>query len=259
MSDEFEGSAERPWKRHYRWETTNKTWRGRAPGFFQSENVVVRNGSMQLWSREEEPPFHFPKKYHSFSTAFVRTKKKRLYGYFEIRCRLMDSKISSAFWLNCNSPDMWTEIDVIEFSTSKKVVRNGYSFANMFNTNMHVHRHAQRDVAPYSQPKAFVYPSDLSHRVVKIGLNWQHDRIEWFLDDRLLRQEPNIHFRQPLHVQLDSETFPHWFGLPDVEGQNNLPNYFEIFYLRTWYRRPNRPPSPSPAVPLQEERTDTRS
>lgn len=236
MSDEFEKTPTNIWLRRYRWDSVNDTWLGRAPSFFRKENVVVRDGSMKLWSREDQPPCGYPSIYRDFSTAFVRTKKQRLYGYFEIYCNLMDSNISSAFWFANNDKSLWTELDVFEFSTSLKPNPHGVPFRNLLNTNMHVHKHPSPNIVPYSSPKTYNLGFDLSKSPIKVGFNWQRDSIEWYVNDRLVRVEPNFHFHQPLHLQLDSETFPQWFGLPGTESQNNLPNNFEIFYVRTWYK-----------------------
>lgn len=241
MSDEFEKQVDNVWLRRYRWHTTNATWRGRPPSFFRKENVVVRNDSMQLWAREEERPYNYPTIYKHFSTAFVTTKHKRLYGFFQIHCRLMDSRISSAFWLANNESTRWTELDVFEYSTSDKVTRpEDPPFCNRFNTNMHVHRHPYTDVSPYSRPKYYDLGFDLSKEPITAAINWQRDSIEWYVNRVLVRKEPNLHFHQPLYLQLDSETFPKWFGLPDLQGRNNLPNNFEIFNVRTWYKVPNK-------------------
>lgn len=234
MSDEFNNGPSSVWLRRNRWETSNKRWIGRKPGFFRTENVVVRDGSMRLWSREDQPPFPNYSGYKDFSTGFVKTKKARKYGYFEISAKLMDSRISSAFWFANNEPTLWTELDVFEYSTSDKKTWYGAPFGHSFNTNMHVHRHP--DGVHFSRPKIFDVGFNLSESVVKVGFNWQIDSIEWYLNDSLLRKEDNEHFHQPLHLQLDSETFPNWFSLPEKYGNNKLPNFFEIFYVRSFYR-----------------------
>ena len=236
MSDEFEVTPSRIWLRRSRWEIINPTWLGRAPSFFRRENVIVNNGSMKLRSMEDTPPANYPDQYRDFSTAFVRTKKTRLYGYFEIYCRLMDSRISSAFWFARNEPDLWTELDVFEYSTSDRVNTRRTPFKQLFNTNIHIHRHP--DGIRYNKPQVLDVGYDLSAQPIKVGFNWQADKIEWYLNDKVVRTETNEHFHQPLHLQLDSESFPNWFGLPKTGGShmNNLPNAFEIFYVRSWYR-----------------------
>lgn len=236
MSDEFERKPTSFCIRRHQWKTESKDWLGRAPSFFKKENVIFGNGSLKLRSREDAAPSGYPRSYKHFSTAFVRTNKARLYGYFEIYCRLMDSKISSAFWFTNNQPHIWTEINVFEYSTSDKPNEYKRPYCQLFNTNMHVHRHPEG--IKYNSPKVYDMEFDLSTEPIKVGFNWQADKMEWYFNDRLVRREENRHFHQPLHLQLDSESFPHWFGLPEIGGchKNTLPNAFEIFYVRTWYR-----------------------
>lgn len=92
MSDEFEGMQFDLTK----WVDHNRTWKGRAPGWFSKDNVRIYEGAhrialyLELREENQRPP-GYPAQYKDFSTAFVRTHKVRKYGYFEIICRLMES------------------------------------------------------------------------------------------------------------------------------------------------------------------------
>ena len=225
-----------------RWEVNNHKWKGREPGFFKAANVYTYDGNLYLRSQIENnddiPEDLKSKGYKDFSTAFVRTHKKRKYGYFEIVCLLADSNISSAFWFAGRSGDHRTELDVFEYSTSDKPVRNSH-YRNIFSTNVHVHAHPDESVPDkYKDQQSYDIGFDLSSKRVKVGFNWQHDYIEWYLNDVLIRRIENKYFHQELHLQLDSETFPNWFGLPDLEN-NKLPAHFRIMYVRTWYQVPD--------------------
>lgn len=238
MSDEFNSSETSNSASRSRWEINNHRWRGRKPGFFKESNVFIYNNILHLKSMEDEPPKTFPQGYHSFSTSFVRTNKTRLYGYFEIVCRLMDNDISSAFWFANNDRKQWTELDVFKYSASNKKTGGEYQFSRLFSTNYHIHRHPNSEVQEGLQsPKSYDIGFALSLKRVKVGFNWQKDYIEWYLNDILIRREKNKYFHQPLHLQLDSETFPFWFGLPQ-KGTSGLPNFFRIMYVRTWYHAP---------------------
>lgn len=221
-----------------KWEINNHNWLGREPGWFSRENVYIFQGTdtnaLYLRSKEDTQQ-NLPEGYHSFSTSFVRTRKTRKYGYFEIVCRLMDSDISSAFWFSNPRGRMWTELDVFEYSTSeRRVPRRNMEYKRLFATNYHVHRHPNANLRGHKNPKSYDLGFDLSSKRIKVGFNWQKDKIEWYVNDELIRCDDNSYFHQPLHLQLDSETFPGWFGLPQV-GDNNLPNSFRIMYVRSWY------------------------
>lgn len=238
MSDEFEGSSVDLRK----WGINNRSWKGRAPGWFSKDNVRIYQGShanaLYLESKEEKQrPPGYPAEYRDFSTAFVRTHKVRKYGYFEIVCRMMDSRISSAFWFSNPTSRLWTELDVFEYSASDQPTSHGTPLNQIFATNYHIHRHPNKNqIRRLKQPKWYDVGFDISKQRVKVGFNWQEDKIQWYINDHLVREEKNEYFHQPLHLQLDSETFPTWFGLPEVgPGNNNLPNSFRIMYVRSWY------------------------
>ncbi len=247
MTDEFWRTENGRPKLYHIWEPFNRNWSGRAPGFFAPENVVVTHTSMQLWSREENVwarkngAYLHSKGYRDFSTSFVRSKHRQRYGYFEIYCKLMDSDISSAFWFAHNEPrgspdSWWTEIDVFEYSTSSQ---RGTDQRQRINTNVHVHRNGKHpDWGHMNDPKHFDMGFDLSKEPHKWALDWTDQNITWYFDDKPIRSIPNYYFKRPLHLQFDSETFPRWFGLPQTGGshRNNLPNKFEIYYVRSWKR-----------------------
>eukprot|EP00171_Calliarthron_tuberculosum_P012259 IDg12259t1 len=233
MTDEFW----RP-KLHNIWEPYNQHWSGRQPGFFKTNNVMVKNHRLQLWSREESPSdtYLLQNGYKDFSTAFVRTKQRQCYGYFEISCKMMDSQISSAFWFAHNEPpgqnSWWTEIDVFEYSTSG-------AQRSIINTNLHVHRNGDWPGTPHlKRPESFETSIDLSKQPHMFALDWTPDYITWYFDGKAIRTIANYFHHRPLHLQFDSETFPKWFGLPQAGDpqMNKLPNAFEIFYVRSWER-----------------------
>ena len=93
LCDEFEGAELDAAK----WHPNNPQWKGRQPGWFHTRNVAVAQGKLHLTMKAEDLP-DLPDGYHTFTSAAVKSKAKVRYGYFEIRCKAMDSKGSSAFW-----------------------------------------------------------------------------------------------------------------------------------------------------------------
>ena len=237
MTDEFWRPELQPM-----WEACNPNWSGRQPAFFKESNVVVKSHRLQLWSREDQPQsaYLLHKGYRNFSTAFVRSKHVQCYGYFEIFCKLMDSKISSNFWLSHNEPtgfdSWWTEIDVFKYSAADQ-------HRSVIHTNLHVHRNGKWKGNPHlARPESFDSKMDLCKEPHKFGLDWTKDYITWYFDDKPIRSIPNYYHHRPMHIQFNTETFPKWFGLPKVGGsyRNKLPNSFEIYYIRSWKRSPIR-------------------
>lgn len=109
MSDEFNGPGDKS-----KWDFCNRNWKGRMPGMFMEKNATVKDGALRLTACAEDPPPGSPPGYKDFTTAFVRTKAKQKYGYFEITCKPMDAVTSSSFWFASNEGEQgwWTEIDV---------------------------------------------------------------------------------------------------------------------------------------------------
>lgn len=100
-----------------KWEPFNKTWKGRAPGFFKRENVVVENNCLNMLCKREPVPPGQPEAYKDFTTSFMRSKHRPVYGYFEALVHPADSCTSSAFWFVHRDPKIWNEIDVFEIGT----------------------------------------------------------------------------------------------------------------------------------------------
>ncbi len=230
LSDEFEGKTLDGKK----WYDHNPTWKGRQPGFFSTKNVTVNNGKLHLTARAENLP-DLPKGYHTFTTAAVKSKAKVLYGYFEIRCKPMDSRASSAFWFYAQDPEKgnakwWTEIDVFEIGGgSPKHEKNVHM-------NVHVFVTPQEGKKHWSKPKAWTAPFRLADGYHVYALEWNKQELKFYIDGVVRYRLKNTHWHQPLRMNFDSETMPNWFGLPKKE---NLPSIFSIEYVRSWKKIEN--------------------
>jgi beta-glucanase (GH16 family) len=221
LSDEFEGDRLDTAK----WHDHNPQWKGRKPGLFSKKNVTVRDGRLHLTARDEDLP-NLPEGYHTFTTAAVKSKALVKYGYFEIKCRPMKSRASSAFWFYHATPEIWTEIDVFEIGGGAP------GHERTVHMNVHVFRTPSEN-KHWSKPGRWEAPFDLAHDDHVYALEWDRDQIKYYVDGQMKRALENTHWHQPLHMNFDSETMPNWFGLPKVE---NLPSTFSIDYVRSWKR-----------------------
>jgi len=222
LSDEFQDDRLDPEK----WHPNNPTWKGRQPGFFSKNNVTVSDGQLHLTAKAENLP-DLPEGYHTFTTAAVKSKAKVLYGYFEIKCRPMDSRASSAFWFYAQEPDRWTEIDVFEIGGGAP------KHEKAVHMNAHVFRTPEDGNNHWSKGSTWEAPLRLADGFHTYGLEWNEDELKYYVDGKVVRSMKNTHWHQPLHMNFDSETMPNWFGLPEVE---NLPSTFSIEYVRSWRR-----------------------
>lgn len=225
VSDEFEdGNLNRS-----KWDPFNKNWKGRAPGWFCANNVTVDDGCLQLKCRYEDAPDEYPDIYHTFSTAFVRSKAQVKYGYFEVMVNPSKSTTSSAWWFVRNSKETWNEIDVFEVSQAK-------GHESKFHMNAHVFRQNGKNLAKtLSSPSFVTMPHRTCEKPFVVGLDWTEDYIEWSIEGSVVRRDRNLHWHDPMWVQFDCETMGNWFGLPQ-KGDGGLPSCFKVFYFRAWRR-----------------------
>lgn len=223
LTDEFSGDTLASAK----WHDHNPKWAGREPGYFSPANVSVAEGELRLTARAENLP-DLPKGYHSFTTAFVKSKTRVLYGYFETRCRPMKSAASSAFWFYDDTPDLWTEIDVMEVGgRAPKLEHTYFMTAHVF--RMPGYRGTpEKHLADGSQ---WIAPYVLADEYHVYGLLWDKDAIVWYVDGVEVRRMKNAYWHQPLFMNFDSEIMTGWFGLPRKE---DLPSTFSVSYVRSW-------------------------
>jgi beta-glucanase (GH16 family) len=232
LTDEFEGNK----LDSNKWHDHDPLWKGREPGYFSTNNVSVSDGKLHLTARVEDLK-DLPKGYHTFTTANVKSKALALYGYFEIKCRPMKSKASSAFWFYQNTKEEWTEIDVFEISGV------GDKWKNVYNMNVHVF-HTPTEKKHWAKAGKWKAPFDFADDYHVYALEWDKEMIKWWVDGKVVRELKNTHWHQPLHMDFDSETFPDWFGLPD---KNTLPSTFSIEYVRSWRKAGETDPNPKGA------------
>jgi len=233
LTDEFAG----PKLDAKKWHDHNPGWKGRKPGFFSKKNVFVKDGVLHLVARAEDLP-GLPEGYHTFTTAAVKSTTLVRYGYFEIRCRPMKSRASSAFWFYNSTKERWTEIDVFEIGGGAP------KHKRTLHMNVHVF-HTPEEKKHWAKPAQHKTPYDLADAYHTFALEWDEKNITWYLDGRAVRTVKNTHWHQPLHMNFDSETMPKWFGLPEKKA---LPSTFAIEYVRSW-RRVDAPVAGDEPVP----------
>ena len=219
LTDEFAGDKLDALK----WHDCNPDWQGRQPGFFSKNNVSVSDGKLHLMAKAETLP-NLPVGYHTFTTAAVKSRALVRYGFFEINCRPMKSKASSAFWFYHSTKESWTEIDVFE------ICGTGDQWVKTCHTNAHVFRTPENG-KHLANPGVWTAPFALADDYHVYALEWSAKAIKWYVDGKMIRELENTHWHQPLHLNFDSETMPDWFGLPDPKS---LPATFSIEYVRSW-------------------------
>eukprot|EP00178_Gracilaria_changii_P017159 TRINITY_DN4906_c0_g1_i1.p1 TRINITY_DN4906_c0_g1~~TRINITY_DN4906_c0_g1_i1.p1 ORF type:complete len:489 (-),score=85.72 TRINITY_DN4906_c0_g1_i1:113-1579(-) len=222
-----------------KWYDINPRWKGRQPGLFATKNVRQRKGELRLRGRYETsitPFVDAPEGYGNYTTAFVQTRKKARYGYFEVRAKPSNSRLSSSFWGSLDTPKLWTEIDVYEIGGG--AVNNGVDFRKRINMNLHVFRNERKGIVPgeneISKPTYYTHSKKLRSKFNTYGLDWNKRYITWTFNGRAIRKDRNYNWKQAFPMKFDVETMPYWFGLP---SKDTLPAVYKIKYIRAWRKK----------------------
>ena len=222
LSDEFE----RPQLNTHRWYPTNPTWKGRKPTFFHRSNVRVDDGELVL-SINKHGNQKLPDGY-THTSGFIVSRKLVKYGYLEAELKLMDAPWVSGFWISNHQKHWWTEIDICENCPSEQ------DQAHDLNSNIHVFKSPpdQGDVKEhFSRNKKYRVPFVLHDDYHVWGLQWDPEKIRFYIDGVLFREADNTHWHQPLQININNESNK-WFGaLPD---DNRTDREYRVRYLRVW-------------------------
>ena len=247
FSDEFDGAKLDDTK----WLSYNPNWNGRLPGFFSKGNVAVKEGMLHLSAKAEKLP-DVPEGYQdqTLTTAVALSKDRIRYGYFEIRCRPMNSSVCSAFWLYAEEEKLWTEIDVFEIrgkSPAKNDPRaNDPPLDRTYFTNVHVFITPETGEKHWSDIGTWTAPYRLADDFHVYGFLWSKEELIWYVDGKEIRRRNNSDWHQALNINLTAGMQQRWFGLPDPK---DLPSTFSIDYVRVWKRMDgNSPTSIEPPV-----------
>jgi beta-glucanase (GH16 family) len=237
FSDEFNGTS----LDESKWDTTYKNWTGADSGVFDSSNVSVADGYLRL--DVNMPPAGTLPAGKTYTTSTINTTggdpgstpRNILYGYFEVRAKTMNATSVDAFWLFNNTPQQWTEIDGMELASS---------LPRQMPTNVHDIRENGQPVVPggsYQLPKVVKF-SDAGvpagqtqdNSFHTYGLDWEADKISWYLDGKLVRSIANDRWHQALQVNLTNHV-PAWNGTPTA-NELALADPFLVDYIRVYQK-----------------------
>jgi len=238
LTDEFEG-RDLDLKK---WKLGIVGWNGRSPAMFSDKNVTVSHGKLHLAMRKEKvPPEYEQQGFHDYTSAALHSTALAHYGYYEVKAKAMNSGGSSAFWFAIDYDGKWgdiTEIDVFEICGKPKDNRNTY------NMNLHAWKDGPRRIdwvepGPASNEHLEMHaeweaPWRFADDFHVYGFEWGKDEVKYYVDGVVVRTAENTRWHSPLHLTLDSETFPFWFGMPD---DKDLPSTFSIEYVRAWKKK----------------------
>ncbi|GHC42827.1 hypothetical protein [Roseibacillus persicicus] len=242
MSDEFQGSTLDLSK----WQANPKgngwNWIGRPPALFRAENVVVKDGNMNVTVGKLEKPQKFGDSEYSYQGAIVRSHHAGQPGwYFECRMKANATEMSSTFWLMTKGQsEKKLELDIQE--CVGRVSPNADSWVKdwdqIFHSNLihRVNRHNPTKVQRQGQK----YTDSKNHERFFVYAAWwkSTDEVQFFLDGKYVYSiTPNVKWDVPAFIQMAIETYD-WNPLPADGGLVASGNWEQrttkYDWVRTW-------------------------
>jgi beta-glucanase (GH16 family) len=224
FSDEFDGNSLDASK----WYDYNPNWPGgRHPGYFNSANVRVEDGYLNLYTTNNNDG--------TYSTATTRSLEPIRYGYFEASIKTHKSASTTAFWFyndnppedNPDYPARWTEIDVVECggNSPNPIPQDSLTWhtVHYFNPHWMDEQKNKANFVTYEDYHTY-------------GCLWTEDTIAFYVDNEFVYGRWNEGWKFPLHMLFDCEIFVlpgdnMDFGIPSDE---DLPSYMSVDWVRSW-------------------------
>jgi beta-glucanase (GH16 family) len=235
FTDEFDG-PELDLKRWHLNPGAPNDWLGREPALFDPANVSVKDGQLRIDFRkpdaeEMKKRKGYPGQKYEYTSALVQSNELTGYGYYEARCKPMNSAGSSAFWFTeTRLPKDSTEIDIFEIGG------NAPGFERKYNMNAHVWKTPQEN-RHWAVGGVWNAPWRLADDFHVYGFEWNKQELIWYVDGVAVRKAKNTNWFFPMRVLFDSEAMWSWFG---KVNDADLPSTFYVDYLRVWHQ-PTKP------------------
>ncbi|GAA4237238.1 hypothetical protein GCM10022291_23500 [Postechiella marina] len=250
MSDEFEGITFNDAKWHRDPATDPFGWYGRPPALFDSDNVTVSDGNLNITVLKYDTPKTVKGTTWTHGGAILRSKEKAKYGmYYECRMQANKTVMSSTFWIaflqNCNSgPVRKLELDIQEcvgrvHSGTQSWAKN---FANIYASNTWRHdRDCDTEVTGAKQSPAKTILSEKNNsRFFVYGCWWKSPtEILFYLDGELSHSitNPPANFDLEGHITMAIETY-NWNPIEDNGGIFETGSFDDLTtkydWVRTW-------------------------
>jgi hypothetical protein len=196
-------------------------------------------GNYEIW---EWPGGIFTPKCEPFNytSGWIQTAIKFLYGYFEIRCKIPNQGfvLWPAFWLWEGGGNEYREIDIFEFGACQS------NQANYAGFNMHIARqldngHIEPGHDTYGgfnnhYPGHFIVPTNVSTNWHKYAVKWAPNSVIWYVDDvevyKVIQHTPPLDMRLIANTAIASWCTPQNNGI----APSAFPFEFEIDYIRVY-------------------------
>ena len=242
MSDEFDGSELDTKKWSAEPNMKGFGWIGRPPGLFQSKNVSLGDGKMNVTVGKLNAPKVVNGKEFKYYGAIVRSVEQGQVGwYYECRMKANATEMSSTFWLMTpRGSKKRLELDIQECvgQVSRKAAKWASDWDQVFHSNLI--QHARGDQSEKVQMQNSIKPETKNcERFYVYGAWWKSKReVRFYLDGKYVYSAiPKVDWDQPSHLQMAIETYD-WNPVPDdgglVASGSKEQRTTQYDWVRTW-------------------------
>jgi beta-glucanase (GH16 family) len=230
----------------------NQTWyiNPTAPETRVANPLSVNNGILTITAKPTDPAITQYAGGQPYTSGQVSTFNEfsQTYGYFEMRAKLPAGVgIGSSFMLLAKDNVWPPEIDILEvmgrdptalFTTAHSASASADHTAVSWNAN-----------GPIYSMQGWSRTADLSADFHTYGLNWQPDKITWYLDgEKLFEMNTPSDMHRPMYMLAspgigEPPGFSGWTGTPAPNATAQM----QIDYFRAYTDAPVSVPTPAPA------------
>ncbi len=221
MSDNFNQNSINKEK----WQTASVgndwNWIGRPPGLFLEENIVVKDGFLNVTVGVLKKTIKKRGQKFKYYGGIIRSIHPGKPGmYFEAKMKANATEMSSTFWLmtkyNCEKK-LETDIQECVGVVSKKAHDWSKEWDHIFHSNA-IHR--KTPCADKKQLQDLVLLKEKNHSRFFVYAAWwkSPDEIQFFLDGKYTYSiKPEVDWDVPAYIQMAIETY-HWNPVPKNGG-----------------------------------------
>jgi beta-glucanase (GH16 family) len=224
--DEFDGTAldTNKWVPHYFFDgVINHELQAYVPSAFS-----LSDGILHITAKHESAVQHGKTQAYTSGAMVTLGKFSQKYGYFEIRCQLPRGRgFWPAFWLLPDSKEWPPEIDIFE--------NLGHE-----NHKLHFTNHWK---GPDGKERGYGQETDGPDYTAgfhTIAVDWEPNRITWYVDDVEQCHVTNHVPQQPMYVLVNLAVGGDWPKSPDPSTP--FPSSFNVDYVRVYQHSPTSSP-----------------
>ncbi|MFY0599553.1 MAG: glycosyl hydrolase [Cyclobacteriaceae bacterium] len=242
MSDEFNGSTLDPEKWQKEPVGNDWTWDGRPPAFFRAENVVIKNGKMNVTVGKLDSTIVVDGDTFTHQGGIVRSLNPGRVGwYYECKMKANATVMSSTFWLmskyDCEKKQ---ELDIQE--CVGRITEKTEDWAERWDEIHHanaIHRKTQCHTES-ERVQDMVHTETKNHqRFYVYGAWWKSSKeILIYLDgEYVYTLNPTVEWDMPAYLHMAIETY-FWNPIPEDGGLMESGTWnqrtTQYDWVRTW-------------------------